>query len=824
MKAALVLALVVASACAGLGQETPADWVKLPAHQGFWRGRSVQYKVIDGFAVVEGDIILGPADELEERTESTRKIPVERETSVISGAVFRWTNATIPYVIDPALPNAGRVFNAIRHWEERTFVRFVERSEQANYVTIRPAAGGCNSNLGMRGGQQFINLGAECATGSVVHELGHTVGLYHTQSRIDRDRYLRVEYQNIDRREWSQYNQHIVDGDDLGPYDYASIMQYSSFGFANSNLPAMTTVPPGIPIGQRSELSPGDVQGVYQAYGRSLAPVTITSTPPGMPIVVDGQTVITPKQFAWEVGESHTISAPDTLQLLASLRLRFARWSDESDREHTITVAADRVYSAQFSIQYAFRTAVNPADGGTVSVSPASDDGFYNQGTVLSISAKPAESYNFLGWTPGPGSAIVQALNGLGLSANPSVLPISRDDLFYTAMFTQEPVTVVTSSPEGRTINVDGAATITPRAFAWSPGTTHTLEVARPLQLGWEETARYQFQQWSTGETGEIRWTASADNSTVIASFRTQYPVTKDLVYIVIVGSQVPSVTENFRINPPSADGFYDAGSSIQLTATDGAGFSFSNWIGDASGQLNPHQLSVNSQLVVAANFLTAPRISPNSIVNDASLQPGPVSAGEILTIFGPLIGPDAEQLGILDSNGRPPSTLAGRRVLFDDLPAGMLSASRNRLRVRVPTAIAGRKTVQLTVVVDGLSLTPRTIGVLPATPALYTADGSGTGPAVVLGPDGKPLSAAGQIFRGDTITLEANGLGSGPVRVFLNEVGLEDVVVKERPDAPGVLRITAVVPHSAPTGVTSLILTAGVQSSPYAVTLLIAP
>ena len=47
-------------------------------------------------------------------------------------------------------------------------------------------------------GVQLVSLGAGCVQhGVVLHELLHTLGLWHEQSRLDRDRYVRILWENI---------------------------------------------------------------------------------------------------------------------------------------------------------------------------------------------------------------------------------------------------------------------------------------------------------------------------------------------------------------------------------------------------------------------------------------------------------------------------------------------------------------------------------------------------------------------------------------------------------------------------------------------------
>lgn len=86
----------------------------------------------------------------------------------------------------------------------------------------------------MQGGQQFINLEDNCTTGTAIHEIGHAVGLFHEQSREDRNNFVRINRENIESGKEDNFDQAIPISDDYGPYDYGSIMHYGRYFFSKN--------------------------------------------------------------------------------------------------------------------------------------------------------------------------------------------------------------------------------------------------------------------------------------------------------------------------------------------------------------------------------------------------------------------------------------------------------------------------------------------------------------------------------------------------------------------------------------------------------------
>ncbi|MCS7026152.1 MAG: S-layer homology domain-containing protein [Bryobacteraceae bacterium] len=319
--------------------------------------------------------------------------------------------------------------------------------------------------------------------------------------------------------------------------------------------------------------------------------ITIDTVPSGLSITVDGQAYSTPQIFTWVAGSSHTLSA-GLQQSSTGTRHVFLSWSNGGSATQTIiTPGVATSYIATYQTQHLLTLNSSPTNGGNVATSPFSPDGYYNAGTTVQLSAANASGFWFINWS-----------GALGGSTNPAFVVMDAPKS-VTANFSNTATTVqvtVTTAPAGLLVQVDGAQYTSPVSFTWVSGTTHTLNApAQPSSA----TTRAVFQSWSQGGPASQTIIAPSTDTIYTAIYNTQFLLTTN-----ITGGGT------LQINPPSADNFYHAGSTVTLTAVPAVGGQFQNWTGSATGTQNPLAVVMDGPKNITANFTPGGNVVITSI------------------------------------------------------------------------------------------------------------------------------------------------------------------------------------------------------------------
>ena len=622
--------------------------------QGIYRGMPVTYVVKNGKAIFQGDIIL-------EKVEPIGPQGVQSNSFGVDYSQYLWpkvgTQYQIPYMIASGTGDLSNLNAAISQFNS-TFsnIQFVAYTTQADYVNFYfnpdDFSGECEATVGRAGGEQQVGGSGSCTVPTILHEMGHTIGLWHEQSRPDRNTYVSVNYDNLIKGSIANFNQIYDNAQETTLFDYASIMEYPAFSFSRNGGPAIESIPAGIPLSNQTGYSTADIDGIERLYGDAPTAVTITSNPPGLQVIVDGTTVTTPHVFSgpsWAPFTTHTLSVSSNVQSqtgdifnsgdLTTFYYTYGRWNDSVDATHNITILpgngepstpatspAVTTYSANFIQLVPYSWTAYPSGAGTVAASPLAQSYsgsslvFYTARQEVTLTATPGSGQNFYEfnnapfWLPG------------GLSSNPKTFYVPDTGLTVnpTAEFSPDPIYTVNVAPNPFSsylyIYADGGFWYAPKNFSvyydstWTSGSTHTLSVDTPI-YPYSSNSRYAFDNWSDGTTTTTDTIElPATSASYTANLTPQFYVT-DYVNETCAGSI------NVSPSSPTGDGFYPSGDALTFTETPNSGWLFTGWQYDLSGTSASQPLTVTDEVLVVADYntvatpLTLTSLSPAAAV-----------------------------------------------------------------------------------------------------------------------------------------------------------------------------------------------------------------
>ncbi len=621
----------------------------------FWRGQWVDYVEVGDYAITEGDIIIGQKDQVREWARAVERgqmqVEAARKALAIDSAARVWNVVDaagvvqVPYSvatgnqsnIDAAITEVNRVLAGV--------VRWVARGSEADYVEFNLSTkdgGSCASFVGRSGGKQIISGDPECSVGTIVHEMGHAMGLWHVQQDVRANAFVDFRLVNMDASKRSN-NQPIFGTRTWGGYDYESNMHYSRTAFSASSADRQTleTKPPGISVGVSPTYSAADLDALFRLYGKAPTQTTINSNPSGLRIVVDGIAHATPAKFNWPIGSVHRVWVDSGLQSLGGFRYGFGRWSHDASADPSpqltwevragdgsfgspATAPSDTVLVANFVRLIEVQATAATQTGGTSLVVARRNTwpgtaNLYPQFTAFDLTAQPALGYaHFFNW----GSAF-SSKGGAGIRPNISLLLTG----------TQATQTIGASFHNGPTIAVDvqGAGLEDGLAVRVTPpggtvGTTLAPRIARSTAGIWKfdmqspqfvgtgiRYTREAYEGFDNIETGEVAMPAIGTRDVTIRAYREVSPFKQTR----------PSCAGTVSLSDSAT--WLRTGAPLSVNVIPSGGGVFAGWTGTLSGFNTSSNIAVGSNVPeFVAQFnqtnepLTLASVSPSVIGDDA--------------------------------------------------------------------------------------------------------------------------------------------------------------------------------------------------------------
>ncbi|NXH29553.1 MEP1A protein, partial [Myiagra hebetior] len=196
----------------------------------------------------------------------------KNQRNALRNETYRW-KFPIPYILgdDLDLNAKGVILQAFEMFRLKSCIDFKPYEGERTYIFFSKQ-NGCWSMVGNLQTGQNLSIGSGCDYRAIVeHEILHALGFYHEQSRMDRDDYVNIWWDEIiagKEHNFAKYDDSYIT--DLNtPYDYESLMHYEPLSFnKNASVPTITAKIPAFDdiIGQRLDLSAIDLERLNRMY------------------------------------------------------------------------------------------------------------------------------------------------------------------------------------------------------------------------------------------------------------------------------------------------------------------------------------------------------------------------------------------------------------------------------------------------------------------------------------------------------------------------------------------------------------------------------
>jgi uncharacterized protein (TIGR03437 family) len=231
--------------------------------------------------------------------------------------------------------------------------------------------------------------------------------------------------------------------------------------------------------------------------------------------------------------------------------------------------------------------------------------------------------------------------------------------------------------------------------------------------------------------------------------------------------------------------------------------------------------------------------VSKLSVVHGATFQETSVAAGEMVSIFGAGLGPEAGVTSKLTPDGSLETEVAGTQVLFDGRAAPLFYVQDQQVNVQVPFGVSGRYQTDVAVVANGNTMATATLPVKASVPGLLAVN-KGAGQAIALNQDGSANSFENPVLRGTVLVLYGTGDGEmnsdnkdgrpanaiefrTPTSATIGGTPVDVVWAGKAPGLVGLMQVNVRIPADFPhAGILEVLLTVNGETTQKGVTVVV--
>ncbi|XP_036357553.1 zinc metalloproteinase nas-4-like [Octopus sinensis] len=238
------------------------------------------YDSSNGMVKTEMDMIF-PIDVWRELMQKNN---TRSKRKAIRPLMFRWKTNEIPYTYGDYFTTKEKVEvqNSMDDWNALTCIRFREANDRDKNKIIFKNGQGISYymyfifeelKLTLESAPEAEIISKRITKSIILHELGHAIGLFHEQSRSDRDTYVSIIKRNVINGLFYNFEKRTNRDMNLydTTYDYRSIMHYGSYLFSVNGEMTIVTKDKRYQkiIGKAKILSFNDVKIVNAMYNCS---------------------------------------------------------------------------------------------------------------------------------------------------------------------------------------------------------------------------------------------------------------------------------------------------------------------------------------------------------------------------------------------------------------------------------------------------------------------------------------------------------------------------------------------------------------------------